>query len=157
MPHTGRNVQEALTLTVGGKAHHIEPMTVYINAAAIHTLPAVWGDDSLEFRPTRWIVKPDDGGPNKLGEEKMLAPHKGTFLPWSGGPRICPGMKMAQVEFVTVMATVFSKCRVEPATNQGETLEAARTRFIDIVKDTMLRLTMQVTRPEELVMRFIKR
>ena len=64
---------------------------------------------------------------------------------------------MAQVEFVTVMATVFSKCRVEPATNKGETLVAARTRFLDIVKDTMLRLTMQVTRPDELVMRFVKR
>lgn len=59
----------------------------YINGTALHCDPGTWGVDVLGFNPTRWL--------DPTGKHELITPQKGTFLPWSAGPRVCPGMKMA--------------------------------------------------------------
>ncbi|KAF2201292.1 cytochrome P450 [Delitschia confertaspora ATCC 74209] len=69
--------------------------------------------DALSFRPSRWI--------NADSNELLPMPH--GFQPWSSGPRICPGMKFAQVEAVGVLATVLKRVTVDvdgPAEDSNE-------------------------------------
>lgn len=50
----------------------------------LHQQPEVFGPDAREFRPDRWL---DEG----------LRPGW-NYLPFGGGPRVCPGQQFALVE-----------------------------------------------------------
>lgn len=136
---------------VNNKTINIPSDTLVVpNLQALHTYPRYWGTDSLTWRPSRWIL-PDstfqtaEGTvPTQLPNEKLLMPEKGTFIPWSEGARNCPGKKFAQVEFVATMATLFRNYRVQPVVNQGETLDGARKRVLDVVKDSSVQLLLQM-------------
>ena len=79
----------------------------------------------------------------------MMEPAKGTFVPWADGPRVCPGRKVAQVEFVAVMATLFQSHRVSPALLEGESHEHARGRLVDMVNDSGISaITLQMQHPK---------
>ncbi|OJZ90997.1 hypothetical protein ASPFODRAFT_41430 [Aspergillus luchuensis CBS 106.47] len=112
------------------------PMDVFISQQSIHRDPNVWGADVDEFRPTRWI---DDAG-------QVVTPAKGTFIPWSGGPRICPGMKMSEVEFVGTMATLFRHTRCEPM---------QKGKLQQQMEDSISKLTLQVRELREVQLRWV--
>lgn len=103
------------------------------------------------FRPSRFI---DDTTPDRLSIKNY---GRGTFLSWSAGPRICPGAKMSQVEFVSVFATIFSRWKVELVLKDGESAEQARTRVEQLMEDSQSRLTLQMNRPREVKLRFRER
>ena len=63
-------------------------------------------------------------------------------------------MKMAQVEFVAVMAKVFKSCRISTAVAKGETEETARDRLKELMKDSQPRLTLQMNRPDEAIFKW---
>ncbi|KAK2005469.1 cytochrome P450 [Colletotrichum eremochloae] len=122
------------------------PSDVYINTVALHTAPSTWGPDALTFNPSRWLqsadaaaavsgeeegeVKKGGGGGDQSPASQFITPPRGTYFPWSGGPCACPGQKMSQVEFVTVMATLF---RSQPV------------------------ITLQMKRPNEVRLRWARR
>lgn len=90
-------------------------------------------------------------------DAQLITPDRGTFLAWSSGPRMCPGQKMSQVEFVTVISTLFGRLRVEPAEQKGRGLEEAREHFKELMEDSTTRLTLQMNRPEEFKLRWLER
>ncbi|KAK1634219.1 hypothetical protein BDP81DRAFT_432392 [Colletotrichum phormii] len=72
---------------------------------------------------------------------------------------------MAQVEFVTVIATLFHECTVEsvleddsssrePAT---ENATKARQGLLDLMQDSQPRLTLQMNRPKDVRLRWTRR
>jgi cytochrome P450 len=63
-------------------------------------------------------------------------------MPWSSGPRTCPGQKISQVEFVSVVMTLFRKCSVEPVVEKGQSVEQARERLLGILQDSQPVLTL---------------
>jgi len=79
-------------------------ITIYIHVVGLHRNPSIWRNVNLQqgeaaneqdehtFRPTRWL--------NPAGSVHPLfqPPTKGVlhYVPWSAGPRVCPGQKMAQ-------------------------------------------------------------
>ncbi|KAK0747379.1 cytochrome P450 [Apiosordaria backusii] len=136
---------ETQTLKVGNKTLVLPPNTMIIPSySSLHTDPRWWGQDSLTWRPTRWIEK---SGPN--GEEELITPRKGTFLGWSEGTRDCPGRKFSKVEFVATIATLFRDWRVDPIPQNGESLAHARKRVLDfIVADAAPVLLLQMIHPE---------
>jgi len=89
-----------------------------MNIVALSTLPRFWGSDSLTWRPDRWITK--DGESMRLEDEQIYQPQYGAFIPFSSGPRVCPGKKFAQVEFVAVIARLFRRHRCSPVLLEGE-------------------------------------
>lgn len=123
----------------------------YVNAVALHVDPSTWGEDALQFRPTRWL------SPSASGDEELITPAPGTFLPWSAGPRVCPGTKMAQVEFVGVLFTMLRRCSIEVMCQDNETIEVARGRLREVMQDSQSRLTLQMNRPNEVRLRFVPR
>jgi cytochrome P450 len=122
------------------------PMMVFISSQSIHLDPSIWGSDVAEFKPTRWL---DSTG-------NIITPAKGTFLPWSGGPRVCPGMKFSQVEFVAVFATLFRSAKCSPLRRDGETSEQTRNRMKDIMANSVSKLTLQVKDPKEVILKWVR-
>ncbi|KAJ5623763.1 hypothetical protein N7510_000072 [Penicillium lagena] len=138
--HSTRAVSETQTLIDSDGAQHVltPPMDVYVSQQSIHSNPSIWGADVEEFKPTRWL---DDSG-------NIITPPKGTFLPWSGGPRACPGMKMSQVEFVATMAVLFRSGRCEPVAEGGMSLEQSRKTLLRVLyHESISKITIQVKNP----------
>ena len=116
--------------------------TVYINGVALHIDPVVWrnlnlaenenvsNDDEQAFRPTRWINPPGS-------QQLLFQPPKGTYVPWSAGPRVCPGQKFAQVEFVTVFLTLLRQRRIEAVALKNESPADVDKRLETRIKDSM--------------------
>jgi cytochrome P450 len=77
----------------------------------------------------------------------MHQPVKGSFVPWSDEPRVCPGKRFAQVEFVAVIARLFHRQRVHPVPESGEDSAAARERTLDVVKDSHMTFLLQMRDP----------
>ena len=137
--------------------------TIYINAVAVQNDPSIYGNDVEVFRPDRFI---DNSSESEKGKPSIKSYGKGTFLAWSGGPRVCPGSKMSQVEFVSVFMSIFSKYRVELVLKEvddgkggkrRETMEEARKRVEGLMADSQSRLTLQMNRPKDVELRFLKR
>jgi hypothetical protein len=120
------------------------PFTVSVNIMALHTSVTTWGPDALDFNPARWICPSTEEG---MGET-IKTPPRGTYLPWSFGPRTCPGQKMSQVEFVTVIATLFRRCTAEPVSEQADDKREARHQLLALMQDSQPVLTLQIKRPD---------
>jgi len=78
-------------------------------------------------------------------------------MPWSVGPRVCPGQKMSQVEFVAVIATLFRRCSALPVVREGESTELARQRLLHLLQDSQPVLTLQINKPEDVHIHWAKR
>jgi cytochrome P450 len=128
--HIVKSTRAPQTVTVSHGTYLIPANTsVYVNNVALHLQTKPWRDlnqpsenenapladpspwrvqdgdeDETRFRPTRWINR---------DTKTLYQPPRGTFLPWSTGPRVCPGQKMAQVEFTTIFLRLLSVCRIE--------------------------------------------
>ena len=154
LPRLSRTTKAPITLTsASGTQHRIPPgIDVFVNLSCLHTDPKVWGPDALVFRPSRWIVSGADD------TEQLLEPAKGTFTPWSIGPKYCPGMKVSQVEFVSVFATLFGRARVEAAPHGGmKSQEEARERLEAVMADSQTLIALQMNRPRKVVLRWVRR
>ncbi|KAF2442518.1 cytochrome P450 [Karstenula rhodostoma CBS 690.94] len=159
--HIVRECPVEKVLTSRGKTYRIPAntrCTLSLDGVGAHR--DVWGDDVFEFRPSRWSVKAAKlTGSTSIAQVPKLeaAGAKESFLPWSSGPRACPGMKMAQTEFLSVIYTIFSEYRTEPALEAGESLEHGLSRVAAIVADSQPRLTLQMNRPNDLKLKWVRR
>ncbi|KAH0365402.1 putative cytochrome P450, partial [Aureobasidium melanogenum] len=110
-----------------------------------------WGSDALDFNPRRFIVKNTDG------TEKLQVPDGVLFFPWTGGPRICPGQKFSQVEFVAVVAKLLSRYRIEPVAQGNESESETRQRLKSALDDKFFNISARFKRPEDAAVRFVPR
>ncbi|KAK6503591.1 hypothetical protein TWF481_008604 [Arthrobotrys musiformis] len=142
--------------------------TIYINSVVVHLDPGVWrnlnrnesepvsdkddGDipDECKFRPSRWIINPTD---TENTQPKLFQPPKGTFIPWSSGPRVCPGQKMAQVEFVAIFLVLLRDYRLEAmklvirdasGEEREETDDELRERIVRLVNKSVSKVTQEM-------------
>src|SRR5689334_16490750 len=114
------------------------PCAVHVNTMALHTSRSIWGPEAQTFDPTRWLqpeAKHHDA-------HKLKNPPKGTYIPWSTGPRVCPGQKTSQVEFVSVIMTLFGKCTAEPVPTDGQSMQQARKSLLELMEDSQPLLTL---------------
>jgi cytochrome P450 len=119
---------------------------------ALHTSPSFWGPDALDFNPARWLQASES-----VEEPALTTPPRGRFIPWSMGPRVCPGQKMSQVEFVAVIATLFRRCNAQPVIKKGEDTDGARQRLLDLMQDSQAVLTLQMNRPKDVLIQWMAR
>jgi hypothetical protein len=64
---------------------------------------------------------------------------------------------MSQVEFVTVILTLFGQFRAEPVGPNGQGLEDSKEYFKELIEDFKIGLTLQINRPEEFKLRWLAR
>lgn len=150
-------------LTINGRSVLVPPNTMVApNVIGTCTLPEYWGEDHLDWKPHRWIQEPSPSqavsGEDAMAAETIGQPPKGrdTFIPWSGGARVCPGKKFSQVEFVAIISRLLRSHRVEVVPRQGETEEAARRRCLEIIKDSETQITLQMRQATSVRLRLVK-
>ncbi|KAI9714688.1 MAG: hypothetical protein M1828_001117 [Chrysothrix sp. TS-e1954] len=108
-----------------GKQYLVPPGTVTSMSSLDTHLHPVFGDDSHQFRPQRWI---DDPTLNRY------------FTGFSRGSRNCIGMTLARREMAMAIAVIFSRYDVYTG-QKGPTLEVYetdRTRDIDPNSDYII-------------------
>ena len=154
----------------------IPPNTITsVNFYALHLLPSLWGPDASQYKPQRWVQKvpesnnksntnakagnsPQYGITSLLGERLKAEPSPvknpedsvtdgpAIYMPWYHGPRVCPGKKFSQVEYVAIMASIMSRVRIEPV---GDVL--------GLLNDTWFNVTPEFTRPKDAGVRYVPR
>lgn len=177
--HLARDTQVPQTITTSSQTYHIPAdCYVYVDSIALHLDASLWRDlnqqpggpvsqtiadetdaaaaannnkpDEQTFRPTRWINPPGSASP-------LFQPPRGAYIPWSAGPRVCPGQKMAQVEFVAIFLTLLRRHRIEvvplrikDGVDGGgngwreETREEVNARLDALMRDSISILTLQM-------------
>ncbi|RDL38404.1 Cytochrome P450 [Venustampulla echinocandica] len=147
-------------LTVGEKTIVVPPDTRIIpNSNAIHTHPRYWGEDSMSWKPARWILSSATSSPssqlNAQAETFKTFP-KGSYIAWSDGVRPCPGKKFSQVEFVAAMVSLFRRHRVEIVPNAGESVLEARERVKKVINDNVIVLLLQMREPKTVGLKWVE-
>ena len=145
--HMSKQTQTEQTITTSrGTFWFPAKATVYVNNIGLGLDPNAWrnlnlkaGETSSEidetiFRPSRWIN--EDG--------TLFQPPKGTFSPWSSGPRTCPGMKMSQVEFTSIFLMLFRRHRIEAVASKNESRNDVEARLERSMEDSIAILTLQM-------------
>ena len=148
------NGSTSCTLSIAGRDYYIPPKTTLtINSHGLHCDENTWGHDALEWRPARWIVSSSDPG-----KEELFEPSPGTFVGFGAGPRICPGKKFSQVQFVATMAVLFRHHHVHPKQENGECEEQAVKRLEEMIDDSGIpTLTLQMRRPRDVALVWTER
>ncbi|SPO01746.1 related to cytochrome P450 3A7 [Cephalotrichum gorgonifer] len=140
------------TLTVDGVAHIIPENTfVAVNLGGLHTSSTSWGSNALEWLPSRWITE------DETGSEVFAPTPRGAFLPWAAGPRVCPGKKFSQVEFVAVLACLLKEYRVEPVAGEGVSDEDAASRLMGEAMLSSFNFLLKVKNPEKIRIRCVRK
>ncbi|KAJ3572757.1 hypothetical protein NP233_g2868 [Leucocoprinus birnbaumii] len=84
--------------------------TIFISITGANTNPDIWGPDSYEWKPERWL----EPLPEKVSEAHMPGIYSNlmTFL---GGSRACIGFKFSQLEMKVVLSTLLASFKFEDA------------------------------------------
>ncbi|KAL5378613.1 hypothetical protein DPSP01_009024 [Paraphaeosphaeria sporulosa] len=143
----------------------IPPNTqVNLNIHAMHTSPSAYPSPKV-WNPKRWITstapatQPASSLSSILQNEKLVHMERG-FAPWASGPRVCPGMKFAQVEFSAALATVLRRAWIAPSIKGGGDAEetAARKEVEALLRDSHhIGATISMKRPEDLWLKVTRR
>jgi cytochrome P450 len=120
---------------------------INLNTVGVQRNPRYWptkpskisdrADDLDDFKPERWLVKLNSNGEHvgngavaeKTTDEfggftgqdshaKLFRPVRGSYIPFSEGPRSCLGRRLAQVKVMASLAVIFQKYSIELAVDQ---------------------------------------
>jgi cytochrome P450 len=107
---------------------------ILVSIYAMGRMESVWGKDSHEFRPERWLS--EDG-------TKLRYVPSCKFLAFSSGPRMCLGKDIAIMEMKTIVAAVVWNFDVEVL--EGQSIKPKLSILLQMENGLMV----TVTRTEE--------
>ena len=149
--------EHSQTLRLGQRTIVVPPqMGVMPSLLALQTHPDYWPDPLL-WKPSRWISSSPPAAPPQTSinntattppppphQESLVTPAPNTYFPWSDGPQNCPGAKLAQVEFVAVLACLLRDHRVGVVCGPGESCAQARERALATSEDCDMTLLLRM-------------
>lgn len=93
---------------IGG--HHIKGGTI-VGASAwlIHNRPEIFGDDTSEYRPERWLPDPNA---NPEDEDKRIKKMSGMMFQFGMGSRTCIGKNISLLEIYKVVPSLLRRFEV---------------------------------------------
>ncbi|XVE83246.1 hypothetical protein DITRI_Ditri16bG0072200 [Diplodiscus trichospermus] len=97
-------LNEALKPDILPSGHAVSPkMKVLFNLYSMGRMKSIWGEDSLEFKPERWITE--------RGGIKHEPSYK--FLSFNAGPRTCLGKEVAFVQMKAAVSAIIYNYRIQ--------------------------------------------
>ncbi|XP_043700796.1 cytochrome P450 94A2-like [Telopea speciosissima] len=90
-------------------------MRVTYHPYAMGRMEELWGSDSSEFKPERWLEREES-----KGKWSFVGRDPYTYPVFQAGPRICLGKDMAFLQMKKVVAGVLSRYRVVPVVEEFE-------------------------------------
>lgn len=122
---TGRVCTEPISLEYGGQIAPIEAgINVYIPIHQLHYDPEYYPDPE-EFKPERF--DPENGGIKAFRD-------KGVFLPFGDGPRMCLGIRFAQMQSKAAVAAIVKNFKITVNPKTAKKLIIDPKEFINIKK-----------------------
>jgi cytochrome P450 len=153
IPKSVRKDQVQTVIIKGKKHALPKKAFINIDVVGVHRNPNYWPsrgpskisgrpNDLDDFVPERWLMKEgassDIDTPDQSDSEKeedfggftgqssaaeLFRPVRGSFVPFSDGPRSCLGRRLAQVEVMAVLSVIFQKYSIELAVDKWATDE----------------------------------
>lgn len=184
------------SLVLDGERHVLpKGMTISLNTVGAHRNPKYWpskgkegeASDLDEYLPERWFRpsltagKTDAAAMEEEEEDyggfkgpdtsaQLYRPVRGSFIPFSDGPRSCLGRRIAQVEMVAALAVLFQRYSVELAVDEAEDVveglgddekrelyNRARTKSRETVRKATSLLTLKLHGDLKVPIRLVKR
>lgn len=146
-------IPEEVTVSTprGDSTIAVDPGTlVGIHQYGAHLSPR-WGANTATFNPKRFVSTSEDG------IENLAIPETVAYLPWMFGPRVCPGKKFSQVEFVGIIAQIFSQYRIEVLRLGEESKEIATKRLMRVLDGKYFNVSTHIRQPEDASVYFVPR
>ncbi|KAK0108949.1 hypothetical protein ONS96_002786 [Cadophora gregata f. sp. sojae] len=149
------------TLTYRDKPFFVPPNTdITIDVVSTQRNYRYWGDDSQEFRPSRWLMPPGYIAPPNTtnespGHADIFCPPKGAFIAFSAGFRGCLGRKFAQVELCTLIAVLLKDYSIELVGEKGASFKDAQKQALAAIDDRRTEIAMRMRKAVKV--RFVKR
>lgn len=138
----------------------VEPDTLITALfSAMHASPR-WGADVHVFNPRRFVATDPNAAAGGQQAEGLTMPSdtdNAMFLAWVFGPRVCPGKKFSQVEFVAVVAQILSQYRIEVLIKEGQTAEEAKRQLSGVLGEKIFNVSTHLKRPGDAGVRFVRR
>lgn len=123
VPVNVRVANKDTTLPLGGGLDRQSPIVLPKGKAvgyslySMHRRKDIWGDDSEDFRPSRWT-------------EEAKRP-QGAYAPFNDGPRLCPGQEFALLEAgYTVVRFLQEYAAIEETSNEPKRFRHATTLVV---------------------------
>jgi cytochrome P450 len=139
----------------GEKMVTVEPdMLVGMHNYGAHLSPR-WGNDVKEFNPQRFVST--SFPTTNDSKEKLVVPGGVGYIPWTAGPRICPGKKFSEVEFVATIAAILSSFKIEVVKQVGESDAGAKAKTLAVLDEKVFNISAHLKRPEDATIRFVRR
>lgn len=134
-------------ITIDDKSYLIPGSTIVsLVAVSVHRNPRYWPgrpsqihdgkDDINDWVPERWYRTSQDTGKSAESEDnahdnddfggfkgpdtssQLFRPERGSYIPFSDGPRSCLGRRIAQVEIIAAVAVIFRDYSIELAVDE---------------------------------------
>lgn len=132
---------------------------VVLNIMHLHCASKWWGNDCLNFRPSRWLATSDfinaSPGRIKSPDEMLIQPATGTFIPWATGPRVCPYVTVPltfppslwqNVQFQREMCFTYSNGSLTPTRG----MKFAQVEFVSVISSLLSRHRVEAALPPTL-------
>lgn len=182
------------SLVLDGERHVLpRGMTIVLNTVGAHRNPRYWpakgkdeASDLDEFVPERWFRSSLSAGKTEAAMEEgpeeeedyggfkgpdtsaqLYRPVRGSFIPFSDGPRSCLGRRIAQVEMVAALAVLFQRYSVELAVDEDveglgdgakrEAYERARKQSRETMRKATSLLTLKLHGDLKVPIRLVRR
>lgn len=120
---TSRVCTESINLEYGGQIAPIEKgINVYVPIHQLHYDPEYYPEPE-EFKPERF--DPEIGGIKAFRD-------KGVFLPFGDGPRMCLGMRFAQIQSKAAIAGIIKNFKIAVNSKTATKLIIDPKEFINV-------------------------
>ncbi|KAG9035945.1 hypothetical protein FRB95_010153 [Tulasnella sp. JGI-2019a] len=104
---------------------------IYISHLAVNRVHSVWGPDSAEFKPERWLAATPGFDVSSLDMKGVspLPPASSLSGGWNGldmfleGPRVCIGMRLALFEMKVMLSTLIKAFEFLPVVGPDGKIE----------------------------------
>lgn len=97
----------------------------------IHRNRYIWGADAMQFKPERFL------------DENFKKIHPYAYIPFSNGPRMCPGQRYALATLKIFLSRFIMKYRVSAEVKYAE-LEFLFGMTLDFKKRPLINVTRRV-------------